>query len=313
MSLRPGQFILHPKAPESEWIALNPLLEKGEAGYATVVVNGISHVRKKQGPGRWNDLPWYDGVVWEDETPVANPIGDATGNIAGKTPIQILDSILNPYQAPVVSNGQNNAGTTIFAGTKRLEIGTSIVNPVTVRYSISNQANLSGTNPVTVTAGGRFDNEGVFPVGDVSLSHSGISPVTLDQIIISIRAAHQKGNTNTITTGIYFDPKIISVVGQTKPSTGSEIMALANKSFYITRDFTRDYSFGSAGYSIVAIPTMLNPSNLTFTDVTDPNLPAGYGMDDLGVMSINNGVATYNYQVYASTYYLLNPTTLRIS
>jgi hypothetical protein len=313
MSKRAGKYLQHPWAPEAEWIALNPELKNGEEGYAAVVVNGITHIRKKVGPGNWNNLEYFDGVVWEDTTPVTNPIGDVSGNIAGLTPIQILDKLLNTYQVPVVSSALNDGGSGSFAGTKSFEIGTSIVNPVTVRYSISNQGNLTLPNPVTVTANGRFSNEGSFPVGDVVLTHSGIAPVGLDEITISIKAAHEKGTTNTATIRIQYNPKIISVVGQTKPTSGDQITTLANKSFYVSRTFKRDYSFGSAGYSIVCIPTMLSPSNLQFSDVTNPNSIQGYAMNDLGVFSINNGVATYNYQVYASTYYLLNPTILRIS
>jgi hypothetical protein len=313
MSKRAGKYLQHPWAPEAEWIALNPELKNGEEGYAIVVINDVTHIRKKVGPGNWNDLEYFNGVVWENTNPVTNPIGDASGNIAGLTPIEILDKMLNTYQTPVISSASNNGGSSNFEGTKSFEIGTSIVNFVTVKYIISNQNNLTLSNPVTVTANGRFTNEGLFPVGDVVLTHSGIASSGLDEITISIKASHEKGITNTATTRIQYNPKIIFVVGQTKPTNGDQIMAFANKSFYVTRTFKRDYSFGGAGHSIVCIPTMLSPSNLQFSDVTNPNSIQGYAMDDLGVLSINNGVATYNYQVYTSTYYLLNPTILRIS
>jgi hypothetical protein len=221
--------------------------------------------------------------------------------------------MLNEYQDPVVSGVQNDGGTGLFASTKVIEIGNSVTNAVNVQYSVSNQANLSGANPINVTAGGRFTNEGYFPFGDISLTHAGFNPTALDLITISLQATHIQGLSNIATTKLQFDPKIISAVSQTKVLDGTAIMALPNKVFNITRDYTRDYTFGSAGHSVVCIPTMLGVSSPTFTDVTDPNAPAGYAMDDLGVMSINNGVGTYDYQVYASTYYLLNSTILRIS
>lgn len=307
------KYLQHPYATEAEWITRNPLLKNGEEGYALVTVNSLDHIRKKVGPGLWNDLEYFDGVVWTDSTSVSNPIGDAADDISGLTPIEILDKILNPYQAPVISGVTNDGGTGIFVGTKVIEIGNSVVNSVVVRYSVSNQSNLVGANPITVTANGRFTNEGTFPVGDVALSHTGFNPINLDSITMSIQAAHQKGNSNVATTKLDFNPKIIHAVSQVKTVTGVSIMQLPNKQYNITRDYTRDYSFGSAGYSVLCIPVMLNPTNLTFTDVTDPNAPSGYAMDDAGIMSINNGVATYNYQVYVSTYYLLTSGILRVS
>ena len=307
------KYLQHPYATEAEWITRNPLLGNGEEGYAIVTINSVVHIRKKVGPGLWNDLEYFDGVVWTDSESVSNPIGDATGNISGLTPVEILDKILNPYQAPIISGATNDGGTGIFTSNKVIEIGNSVVNAVIARYSVSNQSNLVGANPITVTANGRFTNEGTFPVGDVALSHAGISPANLDSITISIQAAHQNGNSNIATTKLDFDPKIIQAVSKGKAVTGVSIMQLSNKQFNITRDYTRDYSFGSAGYSVLCIPVMLNPTGLTFTDVTDPNAPAGYAMDDAGIMSINNGVATYNYQVYVSTYYLLTSGTLRVS
>lgn len=310
--IRPPQYIQHPWATESEWTTRNPLLKNGEEGYAVSVVNSITHVRKKVGPGYWNDLPWHDGVVWEDTNSVSNPIGDASGNLAGLTPKEILNKMLNPYAAPVISGVTNNAGGSTYSNIKVIEIGNTITNPVIVRYSISNPSNLSGVNPITVSAGGNFTNEGTFPVGDITLSHDPFNPIGLNTISIGLRATHIKGITSQVYTYLTFYPKLIWVVSQTKNLTGSAIMALPNKTLHVTNDYTRDYIFPSAGYAVFCIPVMLNP-NPTFTDITNPNLPAGFGVDDLGIMSINNGVGTYNYQVYASKYYLLNPTTVKIS
>ena len=307
------KYLQHPYAPEADWISRNPTLKNGEEGYALVNVNGIDHIRKKVGPGLWNALNYFDGVVWTDTTPVTSPIGDAEGNISGLTPIEILDKMLNEYQPPVVSGATNDAGTGVFAGTKVLEIGTNVVNAVTAKYAISNQGNLSGGNPITVTAGGRFTNEGTFPVGDVVLTHAGFNPVNLDTITISIQGTHQKGVSNIATTKLEWSPKVISAVAQTKALNGAAIMALPNKAYNISRSYKRDYNANTTGHSVLCIPTMLAPSSVVFTDVTNPSLPMGYAMDDLGVMSINNGVGTYNYQVYASTYYLLNSTIYRVS
>lgn len=307
------KYIQHPYSTEAVWIARNPLLKNGEEGYAMMTVNGVDHIRKKIGPGLWNDLEYYDGVVWIDSTAVTNPIGDAQGDLSGLTPIEILDLMLNEYQAPVVSGAVNDGGTGTSASTKTLEIGTTTTNPVIVGYTVSQQNNLVGGNPISITAGGRFINEGFFPVGPVSLTHAGFSPVGLDTITIAIRASHQNGLSNIANTTLQWSPKIISAVAQTKILDGNAIMALPNKSYNISRSYKRDYSANTAGHSVLCIPVMLAPTNVVFTDVTDPNLPAGYSMDDLGVMSINNGVGTYDYQVYASTYYLLNSTIYRVA
>ena len=307
------KYVQHPYSTEALWVARNPLLKNGEEGYAIMSVNGIDHIRKKVGPGLWNDLEYYDGVVWVDTASVTSPIGDAQGDLSGLTPIEILDLMLNEYQPSVVSGAVNDGGTGASAGTKTLEIGTTTVNPVVVGYSVSQQGNLVGGNPISVTAGGRFTNEGFFPVGAVTLTHGGFSPVNLDTITIAIQATHQNGLSNTATTKLQWSPKIISAVSQTKILDGNAIMALPNKAYNISRSYKRNYHANTAGHAVLCIPVMLSPTNVVFTDVTNPSLPMGYATDDLGVMSINNGIGTYDYQVYASTYYLLNSTIYEVS
>jgi hypothetical protein len=307
-----AKYLQHPYASEQDWIARNPLLKNGEEGYAIVVVNSITHIRKKVGPGRWNDLSYFDGVVWTDTTPVTTPIGEATGNLAGLTPIEILDRMLNPYLAPVVSNISNNAQGS-FVNRSVIEIGVSYSPAINVSYSLSNQGNIAGGTPINITAGGRFNNEGFFPIGIASLTHAAFNPAALDLITISVQATHQRGLSNIGQTFIEFNPKIIHAVSQTKSLNAGVIMGLPNKQYTITRTYKRDYSFGVAGYAVLCIPTMLNIQNIVFTDITDPNRPAGYAMEDLGLMTINNGVGNYQYRVYCSQFYLLNATVLRVS
>jgi len=58
---------------------------------------------------------------------------------------------------------------------------------------------------------------------------------------------------------------------------------------------------------------MLGPSNLTFTDVTDPNAPAGYAMQDMTSREIDTGVGQYVCQFYRSVFPLQSNGILRVS
>lgn len=311
--------ISNPHFFHDDLVALNPELVPGEILYVKILVNSREVTRRKVGPPaiytgsrRYLDLPFIEDGLWENTVPVANPIGDASGNLAGLYDREIIDLMLNPYQASVVSNPTNNAGGS-FTTTWTREIGTSLASPVAVRYSVSNQQNLLGSTPILITASGRFTNEGVFPVGDVLLSHNGIAPSVVDEITINISATHQRGTSAVARTYINFYPKIMWVVSPTQVTNGTQFMALANRQNVISKNFKRDYSFLSGGFHLIAIPSMLNPSNLVYTDVTDPNRPAGIQITDLGTISINNGVATYNYRLLSTTFNLFTAHVIRIS
>jgi len=89
-------------------------------------------------------------------------------------------------------------------------------------------------------------------------------------------------------------------------------MAHSSKQTLVADSYKRDYSFAGNGYPWLAIPAMYGITSPVFTDVTNPNAPMNYSMEDMGSLVINNGVTSYTYQLYRSTYSLINPTTLRV-
>lgn len=307
------KFIRHPSFPPALLTSRNPYLDMGEMVFELDVANRPK--RFKVGPGLWNDLPYFVDDAYIIATPPTNPIGDATGNLSGLTSREILEKILHPYVAPVISGVQNNAGSS-YANARIVEIGVSLSGTIQVIYNISNPANLSGANPIVVTAGSIFSNEGNHPnSGSIGLTPiTPLSPPTLTTYTITLKANHVNGQTSGVNTTISFQPRAIWGVSPLTSYTASDINNLSSKQTILTATYKRDYTFNGQGYCVVAIPVMLNPTSMIFTDVTDPSAPAGFSMEDLGTLSINNGVGTYLYQILRSTYYITQPTSiLRIS
>jgi hypothetical protein len=310
--LRIIKYFKGPAFTADIWSARNPYLRSGEIGY---LLSGGIVTGAKVGPGYWNDLGFIGEDVYPYIDPVTNKIGDVPTNIQGMKLIDILRSMLSPYQAPVISGVQNNAGG-IFASTRTREIGQITNGPINIIYSVSNLQNLQGATPINITAGGVFSNEGNFAnSGNISLSlTSPLNPVTPQIISILVKPIHQQGIGSGSTTVINYFPRILWFSSiDPNISSGSQLMGQSGIQSLVTSTFRRNYSFPGSGYSYVAIPAMLSPSNLVFTDVTDPNAPAGYDMISGGQFSINNGVGTYNYVIYRSQFLLIQPTILRIS
>ena len=296
-----------------DWTSRNPFLNKGETGYE-LNAQEIPY-RAKVGPGFWNDLPYIQYSYWEDQTPVSTPIGDAVGDLSGKSDREILDLMLNPYQAPAFSNVSNDADG-ISVNQTVFEIGKTWSGNTLMKYSLSNQANLVGATPINIDDGATpdiFSNNGDFAVGDTLMSLSApLTPTAQVTYLITLTATHTEG-TSQGQTSVKFSPKILWGVSQNPSILSTEWLTLTSKGSIITDSYARDYNFQSSGYHYLAIPTMLGPSNLVFTDVTDPNAPAGYGMEYLGQVSINNGVGSYTYDTYRSTYNITqNNSILRV-
>lgn len=312
---RVTRYFQAPSFTEAQWSLRNPYLRKGEAGYILSADTGLV-TGMKVGPGLWNDLEIMGSDLYPYTDEVTNPIGDAEGTLADTTLASILKKMLSPYQVPVVGALTNNASSGGgYSSTVIREIGQSLVGPVSVTFTISNSGNLSGATPVNVTAGGVFSNEGNFAFTlPISLSLAiPLNPLTTTTVTISVKVTHLNGISSTASTTIAFYPKTMWGVSALTSLTGEQFMAITNRSARISNGYKTDYAFGGNGYSWIAIPSMLNPTNLVFTDVTNPNLPANYSMESKGVISINNGVATYNYNLYRSTYNLISPTTLRVA
>lgn len=297
------KYLRGPAFTEAEWAARNPLLLKGEVGY--VISSGGIITRSKVGPGLWNDLPWFPDTLYDRTDTITNPIGDAKGNLNGSTLMEIVEKMLFPYQTPALSLVKNNAGGSLQTTATR-EIGSSLSGIVNLTYAISNPTNLSGATPINVTAGGIFSNEGNFEnLGSIDLNLvAPLNPTVVTTYTISVKPVHQQGEGTTVSTSIVYYPRIIWGVSPLTSLSASQLNTIGQKQTLLTNNFRRDYNFTAAGYCWIAIPTILNPSALVFTDVTDPNAPAGFSMEDMGTLSVNNGVGTYNYQLFRSTYYL---------
>jgi hypothetical protein len=82
-------------------------------------------------------------------------------------------------------------------------------------------------------------------------------------------------------------------------TSSSEVLAaVANgggsglKSTYVNQDYT----IANAGYGYVLIPAAVIGGNIpVWTEISDPNAPASLQMVNLGTISVNNGIGTYNY------------------
>jgi hypothetical protein len=309
------RYFQAPSFTQTQWTTRNPYLRKGETGYVLSEDTGLI-IGMKVGPGLWNSLELLGSDLYPYTDEVTNPIGDASGTLANTSLASILKKMLSPYQAPVLSGLTNNAGAGGgYASSVVREIGQALTGPVNLTFLLSQSTNLLGASPINVTAGSTFSNEGNFaftlPISLILASP--LNPVTTRTVTISVKATHLNGVSNTVTTAIHFYPKTMSVVSSLSDLTGSQFMAAANRATRVSNSYRADYTFAGNGYSWLAIASMLNPTNLVFTDVTNPNLPANYSMESKGVISINNGVTTYSYNLYRSTYSLLNPTILRVA
>jgi hypothetical protein len=305
------KFYKGPAFTADLWESRNPYLRSGEIGY--LLEGGIT-IAAKVGPGYWNDLGFIGEDIYTHADLVTNPIGDATGSLQGEKVIDILKLMLSPYQAPIISNVRNNAGGS-YANIVTREIGQSASSPFSILYDINSSDNLIAGNSINVTAGGALVSEGDFPnTGNISATLVTPNPVTLTTISILVKAKHTNGITAGVTTLIKFTPKImwVSSIVDTIPD-GSTFMAQGGRQTLISDTYKHDYDVNGSGYTWIAIPTMLGISNPIFSDVTDPNAIAGYDMESKGTISINNGVATYNYTLYRSTFNLILPNKLRIS
>jgi len=297
------KYVRHPAFSAAQLTSRNPLLDIGEVVFE---LDGSNKPTKfKVGPGRWNDLPYFVDNIFTLSTSVSNPIGDAKGVLLGQSSRQILEKMLNPYQIPSITGITNNAGGS-FASVRTLEIGQVVSGTINVNYIVANATNLLGATPIVVSAGNIFSNEGNFShSGSLALTlGSSLNPSTIATYNINVSLVHQQGTTSPVSTTFRFYPKLIWGTTAVANPTSSDIIALTQKQTLISNAYRRDYSFQSTGYCVVAIPAMLNPTAMTFTDVTDPNAPAGFSMENLGTITINNGVGTYSYVILRSTYFI---------
>lgn len=312
MKKRVIRYFQSPAFSEAEWASRNPYLNQGEVGF---LIEAGRITRAKVGPGYWANLEFLDDDVYDFTDLVTNPIGDVTTPPTGLSLKSIVRKMISPYKAPVITSVLNDLGGPYNAVTTR-EVGESFSGPVNITFLLANSGNLSGSNPININGAGWFTSGSFAFVLPISLSVLAppLHPSLSTTIIIGVTATHTNGTTVAVSTTINFFPRIMwtsSVL-----STISNGAIFVGKSKTVTGSFKNDYDFPGGGYSWLAIPSMLNPgvsSPLIWSDVTDPSLLAGYSMDAMGtVAGINNGVGTYNYEMYRSTFSLINPTVLRV-
>src|SRR5690606_21783663 len=128
----------------------------------------------------------------------------------GFTVREILEKILHPYVAPVVSGVVNNAGGS-FGSARVIEIGVSLSGTIQVTYSVSNPDLLSGATPISVTAGGIFSNEGAHAhSSSIGMTlPAPLSPSVMTTYTITVKATHQQGITAGVNSSIQFNPRAI--------------------------------------------------------------------------------------------------------
>lgn len=313
MGNRVIKFIRHGIFTAAQLTARNPYLDVGELIYERGS-NTLAR-RCKVGPGRWNDLPYFQDNIFTTTGIPTNPIGDADEDISDQDLKTIIQKMLFPALPPVISAVQNNAGGQ-YGNQRVIELGTSLSGTILVAYNISNPGSLSGSNPILVDAGGIFSSEGAKPNSSpISLTLSTpLNPSTITTYTINLRAVHTRGTTDPVNSTISFLPRIIWGVSPLTSFTGSDIVNLSQKQSVLSSGYKRDYQFNAPGYCVIAVPVMFGITNPVFSDVTNPNAPGAFSMEDLGTLTVNNGVGSYLYQIYRSSFYITAPSsTLRIA
>lgn len=305
------RYFQGPTYTAGDWTARNPYLKIGEIGY--LLESGIV-TRAKVGPGYWNDLTYLADDIYPYSDAITNVIGDVNSPVNGQKLAAIIKKMISPYVQPAISNLTNNLGGLSLNIVTR-EIGESFNTSFQLNFVLANGSNLSGATPVNVDGAGIFTS-GAFPLAlpiSMSILSPPFAPTLVTEINIGVTLTHLLGTTPAQITKIRVYPKVmwVSSILSSMP-LGSDFMAAAGKQMTVTNSYKRDYGFAGGGYSWLAIPSMLGPASLVFTDVTNPDLPLGYSMESKGTLSINNGVGTYNYEMYRSTFNLIQPSTLRV-
>lgn len=300
----------------AELVELNPLLRDGETVYIKEDENGRL-VRKKVGPGFYNDIDFFEDDYFGEDLEVTNVLGDLPNNMKGLTVKEALTKIVAPDKDPVVTIAQNNALNGVFESEKLIEVGQSIAGPVLVNYLVSNNKNLAEEDPIVIFADGRFNNEGTFSAtGQVSLS-LGIPfiPTGLETLAIRVSSINSDGETIPgATTTIKSVARIISGFSTNPNLDASQFLSINGRTDTVTDNPEGEFSFIGVGYRLIAVPVMLIDSDgLIFNDVTYPGRVSPIQMEPGSVLTINNGVGTYDYQVYRSKYLLIGSSTIRVS
>ena len=296
--------IFQPSFTDAQMLSIDPVLGLGEVVHIRDESTGkIINYKVGDGVTVYSLLEFQSASTYPYTDPVTNPLGDLQSNevLEGEAIADIIRDIVSPFQASVVSNVRNNASGT-YQSTATIEIGRSINTAVVVTYSVSNQGNLDGATPIEIDdEDNLFAEANPYPLGSIALSPSApIAPSSPASYRIGVRAKHTQGYSSYSYTTIQFLMRLLWGASNLADLTNSSevLAAVANgggsalKSSYVNQEYT----ISSPGYGYVLIPSALVGGNTpVWTDVTDPNAPASLQMVNLGTISVNNGVGTYNY------------------
>lgn len=295
-----------------ELTSLNPLLRPGEIIF---VKEGSTIVQKKVGGGLYNSLPFIEDNYVREDTPVTNKIGGLPDNLQG---LNLKEIILKAFASdvdPLIKNILNNASG-VFEESSVLEIGSTLPINVNFTYEVENSAFALASEPITIDANPIFTNqENRENTGALVLStSSGFNPTTLTSLDIILGVKNTDNvEVSTSKSTILFSPRIYW--GSTSTETlNTPFPAMDNQGSIVNREYRRSYYVPGQGYKRILIPNMLITAltEPVFYELLNGYIPFPIDMVSEGTVSINTGLATYDYQSYRTKYRLLSETYIKI-
>ena len=300
--------ITQPVFKDSEMTALNPILKKGEVVWIRdEVENKVINFKVGNGASAYSSLEFKDGSTYPYTEAATVSIGDITVNSTHKDRLiaDMMKDIISPYQAPQVSNVQNNADGT-YKNTAVKEIGQSIGSSISLLFNVSNASNLVAT-PIELDSSGDFLEANPYANGSIALTPNGtLSPTSPKTYSIGVRAIHNQGVSSYAYTYIRFDTRAFwGASSLADLTTQSQCLAVINNGG--GQELVQNYSgktfeITASGYHYVFIPSMIGITPV-WTEVSNPNTPSTVGMIKVRTISINNGIGTYNYDAWRTPYF----------
>ncbi len=313
--------IQNPTYSDAELSTLNPLLKRGEI----VVIRDGSTLKAQNfkigdGFSLYNDLELLNSSIYPYTDLVTNTIGDVTAGSSqyNRLLVDIVHDMISPFQVPAVSDVRTNAGGSSEV-ISQLEVGQTLSTAISVTYVVSNQANI-GVNPVEVDSFGFFNESNPYPIGAISITP--LAPLTPTQPIIytiNVRVEDTQNNFSAwISAFIRFDMRFIwgaSTLADLTTSQHALDLITNGGGQAVKQQWQSDYEINVGGYGYVLIPSLLLNAipPPVWTDISNPNAPASIGMVNVGTLSVNNGVAIYNYEKFRTPFNNLSGVKLKAS
>ena len=272
--------------------------------------NSLKVINFKLGDGisKFSELEFQSVSKYPYADPVTNPIGDLElySNQSDRLVIDIIKDMISPFQASSVSNVRTNAEGTPKT-TAQLEVGQAISSEISVTYDVDHQVNLVSI-PTEIDSFGFFNESNPYPLGSVAITPLVPLAPTQPQIYtIRVRVNHTEGASSWVSAYMRFDMRFIwgtSTLSNLTTSQHAIDLIASGGGQAVLPDWRHTYETSTGGYSYVLIPSILLnaiPAPI-WTEVSDPNAPASIEMVNMGTLSVNNGIATYNYEKYRSPF-----------